>query len=138
MAKFNRNEFKEYLLFGKSKNCSDLVYSILNTLHHICNSGYWYCYCQHRTSTCQMCKIPKIFSNFVNDVDNNIFDYNFLFFYYTKLVNELLKLIDHGRKDCIECFQGEYVFGGIDYHAGTSWSVPLSESIQYQEAIQID
>ena len=79
-----------------------------------------------------------MFSNFVNDVDNNIFDYNFLFFYYTKLVNELLKLIDHGRKDCIECFQGENVFGGIDYHSCTSWSVPLSESIQYQETIQID
>ena len=32
-----------------------------------------------------MCKIPNIFTDFVYDIDNNIFDYEFLYFYYTRL-----------------------------------------------------
>ena len=85
-----------------------------------------------------MCKIPKIFTNFINDIDSNIFDYEFLYFYYTKLTKELLKLIDRNRKNCIDCFLNEYVFGGRDYSTATSWSIPLSESIRYTEKIQID
>ena len=131
-------EFKNHPLVGKDKSRFELVYFILNTLHHIFDSGYWYCYCQKRRGKCQMCKIPKIFTNFINDIDSNIFDYEFLYFYYTKLTKELLKLIDRNRKNCIDCFLNEYVFGGRDYSTATSWSIPLSESIRYTEKIQID
>ena len=82
--------------------------------------------------------IPKIFASFTSDIDNNIFDYEFLFFYCTKLSKERLKLIYHGKMDCIECFLNEYVFAGRDYTTATSWSIPLSESIQYNGKIQID
>ena len=131
-------EFKKHLLVGKDKTLFELVYFILNTLHHICDSGHWYCYCQDRRGKCRMWKIPKIFTNFMKDIDIKIFDYKFLLFYYTKLTKELLKLIDHDKKDCIDCFLNEYVFGGRDYTTGTSWSVPLSESIRHTEKIQID
>ena len=81
----------------------------------------------------------KIFTDFVNDIDNNIFDHEFLYFYYMRLTKELLKLSGHKKKkDCIECFLNEYVFGGRNYTSATFWSVPLSESIRYTEKIQID
>ena len=132
-------EFKEHLLFGKNKSRFDLEYFILNTLYHISNSGYWHRYSQSPDKgKCQMCKTPTIFSNFSRDIEHNIFDYDFLFFYYTKLFKELLKLIDHGKMDCVECFSNEYTFRGRDYSTATSWSIPLSESIQYNEKIQID
>ena len=83
-----------------------------------------------------MCKIPIIFSNFSLDIENNIFDYDFLFFYYTKLSKELLKLIDHGKMDCVKWFLNEYTFRGRDYSTATSWSVPLFESIRYNDKIQ--
>ena len=95
-------EFKNHLLVGKDKTRFELVYLILNTLHHICDSGYWYCYCQNRRGKCQMCKILKILTNFMKDIDNNIFDYKFLLFYYTKLTKKLLKSIDLDQKDCID------------------------------------
>ena len=41
-------EFKNRLLIGKNKTRFELVYSILNTLHYILDSGCWYCYCQNR------------------------------------------------------------------------------------------
>ena len=91
-------EFKKHLLVGKDKTHFELVYFILNTLHHICDSGHWYCYCENRRGKCKMCKIPKIFTNFMKDIENNIFDYKFLLFYYTKLTKELFKLIDHHKK----------------------------------------
>ena len=86
-------EFKNHLLVVKDKTRFELVYFILNTLHDIVNSGYWYCHCQNCKGKCQMCKTPKIFTDFVNDIDNNIFDYEFLYFYYTRFTKELLKLI---------------------------------------------
>ena len=51
-----------------------------------------------------MCKIPKIFTDFVNDIDNNIFDYELLYFYYTRLTKELPKLIDHKKKSVSNAF----------------------------------
>ena len=134
-----KKEFKDHLLVGKKKSRFELVYFILNTLYHISNPGYWYCYCQSPgKGKCQMCMIPKIFVNFTQDIENNIFDYEFLFFYYTKLSKELLKLIPHGKMDFVECFLNEYVFGGRDYSTATSWSVPFSESIRYNKEIQIE
>lgn len=44
---------------------------------------------------------------------------NFLFWYSTKLCNELLQLFDQ-KKDCIECFQGEYEYHGHDRNSGDS------------------
>ena len=97
-------KFKNHLLVGKDKTRFELVYFILNTLHHVVNSGYWYYYCQNRRDKCQMCKIPKIFTDFVNNIDNNIFDYEFLYFYYTKLTKELMKLINHKKKTVSNAF----------------------------------
>ena len=41
------------------------------------------------------------------------------------------------KKDHIECFQGEYKFGGRDWYTGEYWSVTLSESIWYNEQLQV-
>ena len=60
------------------------------------------------------------------------------FFFSITLSKEPLKLIDHGQMNCIERFLNEYVFAGRDYTTATSWSIPLSETIQYNEKIQID
>ena len=39
-----------------------------------------------------MCTIPIIFNGFEKDVENNIFGYKFLFWYYHKLCKELIQL----------------------------------------------
>ena len=39
-----------------------------------------------------MSAIPIIFNGFEEDVENNIFDYKFLFWYYHKLCKELIQL----------------------------------------------
>ena len=83
-----------------------------------------------------MCSIPIIFNDFKKDVERNLFDVNFLFNYYIKLCHERLELFNH-KKDCIECFQGEYKFGGRDWYICEYWSVTLSESIQYNEQSQV-
>ena len=46
-VKISGEECKNNLLVGKDKTHFELVYFIVNTLHHIVNSGYWYCYCQN-------------------------------------------------------------------------------------------
>ena len=38
----------------------------------------------------------------MKDIDNNIFGYKFLLFYYTELTKKLLKSIDPDQKDCID------------------------------------
>ena len=58
-----------------------------------------------KNDKCQICKIPKIFSDFEKDLEKN-YDYDFLFWYYTKLCKELIKIFDR-KKECVECFQGE-------------------------------
>ena len=40
-------------------------------------------------------------------------------------------------KNYIECFQGEYEFGGRDWYTGEYWSITLSESIWYNERLQV-
>ena len=72
-----------------------------------------------------MCFIPIIFNDFEKDVERNFSHVNFLFNYYTELCLELLELFDQ-KKDRIECFQGEYEFGGRDWYTGEYWSVTLS------------
>ena len=93
-------------------------------------------YCQNKQKY-QICVIPKYFSDFEKDVEKNIFDYNFLFWYHTKLCKELIKLFDH-KKGCAECFQGEYKFRHCDWYTGEYWSINLSDSIHYNEKIQTD
>ena len=93
-------------------------------------------YCQNKQKY-QICVIPKYFSDFEKDVEKNIFDYNFLFWYHTKLCKELIKLFDH-KKGCAECFQGEYKFRRCDWYKGEYWSINLSDSIHYNEKIQTD
>ena len=60
----------------------------------------------------------------------------FFFNCYTKLCHELLELFDQ-KKDCIECFQNEYEFCGRDWYTGECWGGTLSESIQYNEQLQV-
>ena len=52
-----------------------------------------------RDGKCQICVILIIFTGFEKDVEKNIFDYNFLFWYYiyTKLCKELIQLFDKKR-----------------------------------------
>ena len=105
-SRMSKEEFKELILMGKLKARHEIVYFILNTLHNIEKSNFWYYYCEHLENgiKCKMCSIPIILSDFEKDVERNLFDVNFLFNYYTKLWHELLELFDQ-KKDCIECFQ---------------------------------
>ena len=97
---------------GKSETRYELVYFILNSLHNIVNNGYYCCYCEEK----RKCKIfSVIFFAFEKDAQKNMFDVTFLFWYYTKLCNELLHLFDQ-QNVCTECFQGEYKFRGRDWH----------------------
>ena len=123
---------------GKLKTRYEIVYFILIMVHHIKKSSFWYCHCEHLENggKCKMCSIPVIFNNFEKDVERKLFDVNFLFSYYTKLCHELLELFDQ-KKDCIECFQLEYKFGGRDWYSGEYWSVTLSENIRYNEWLQV-
>ena len=111
-------------------------FCILNTLHFIDNDESYYCYCQDNQK-CKMCMLPIFFSNFEKETEKNIFGYNFLFWYYTKLCKELIQLFDH-KKECIKCFQGEYGFKGRGSYTGEYWSVLLSGSIRCNKKIQVD
>ena len=90
-------------------------------------SSFCYCYCEHLENggKRKMCSIPIIFNDFKKDVERNLFNVNFLFNYYIKLCHERFELFNH-KKDCIECFQGEYKFGGRDWYICDYWSVTLS------------
>ena len=53
------------------------------------SNGYWYCYCEEekngeKVKKCQLCVISVIFREFETDIDNNIFDVDFLNCYYSK------------------------------------------------------
>ena len=89
-ATMTKDKFKKNILMGKPKSRYQLVF-FSNTLHHIveASNSTYYCYCQSQEK-CKTCTIPIIFSNFKKDIENNIFDCNFLFWYYTKHCNELL------------------------------------------------
>ena len=134
----SKEAFKKLILMGKLKTRYEIVYFILNTVHHIKKSSFCYCHCEHLENggKCKMCSIPVIFNDFEKDVERKLFDVNFLFSYYTKLCHELLELFDQ-KKDCIECFQLEYKFGGRDWYSGEYWSVTLSENIRYNEWLQV-
>ena len=81
-SEMSKNEFRELILMGKPKTRCELVNFILNTLHNINASNFQYCHCEHlEDEKCKMCVIPKIFVDFEKDIENNLFDYNFLFFY---------------------------------------------------------
>ena len=66
-----------------------------------------------------------------------IFDHNFVKWYHCKLCYELIQLFQE-KKECVECFQGEFEFHGRDWHTGKTWSVTLSDSIHYTEKLQLD
>ena len=70
-----------------------------------------------------------IFCDFKKDVERNLFDCNFLFWYYAMLCCELLQLFDE-KKDCIECMQEEHILSGKDWYTEEYWQVPLSKNIQ--------
>ena len=82
----------------------------------------------------QICVIPKYFLDFEKDVEKNIFDYNFLFWYHTKLCKELIKLFDH-KKGCVESFQGECKFRRCDWYTGEYWSINLQTTTKKYKLI---
>ena len=136
-SRMSKKEFESLILIGKPKMRYELVYFILNSLHHITKSNFWYYYCEDLSNEkCRMRIIAMIFCYFENEVERNLFDCNCLFWYYTTLCRELLQLFDE-KKVCIECMHGEYVFSGKDWYTEEYWQVPLSKSIQYNEKLQI-
>ena len=80
-SRMSKEEFKELILIGKLKARYEIVYFILNTLHNIEKSSFWYCYCEHLENgiKCKMCSKPIILSDFEKDVERNLFDVNFFF-----------------------------------------------------------
>ena len=97
-----------------------MVYFLLNTLHKIVSAGSYYCYCDEEK--CKICTIPVIFIDFEIDVEKNIFDYNFLFWYYTKLCNELVQLLSKSRSNAFRA----------------SMNSEARKSIRYNEQIQVN
>ena len=83
----------------------------------------------------QFCAIPMTFCNFQKDIDNNMFDFNFLSSYYGKFFFQLNQIFDE-RKGAIRCFLHEE-FQGRDTISGKSWSVPLRDCIKYSEQVNI-
>ena len=85
----------------------------------------------------QLCVIPTIFFEFEKDIEKNIFDLNFLYSYHSKLCFQLNQLFDED-KTATECFlHSEYEFRGRDWTSGETWSVSLSDSIRYDEKIEL-
>ena len=107
----SKEDFKKLILMGKSKTRYQLVYIILNTLHHIVSAASYYYYC-YDNEHCKICPIPIIFSNFEKDVEKDMFYHITFCFGIT-----------------FKCFQEEYEFSGCDWNTGEYWSVFLSESI---------
>ena len=132
----SKEAFKELILKGKLKTRYEIVYFILNTLHYIKKSSFWYCYCDHLENgdKYKMCYISIIFNDFEKDIKRNLFDVNFLFNYYTKLCHELLELFDQKKKIVLNAFR---VSTSLVVETGTLVSVTLSESIRYNERLQV-
>ena len=76
---------KCYVLANKKRDTS--WFFILNSLHFIVSSGDYYCHCQNNHK-CKIRKILVILSDFKMGIDKYLFDYNFLSWYYIKLVKE--------------------------------------------------
>lgn len=67
-----------------------------------------------------------------------MFDVDILNSCYGKFSHELMELFDE-NKSCIDCLlYHEYTFSGRNWNTGETWSVPLSESIRYNERIKIN
>ena len=135
----NRDNFKMEILIGqKKKKRYELVFLIINILHHIQSSGCWHCHCdKKKQGKCKMCARPLIFSNFEKDIDRNMFGVVFLESCYSKFCHEPMELYDKD-KSSIDCFlHQEYTFGGRDWTSGETWCVLLSESIRYSESLKI-
>ena len=75
------------------------------------------------------------FRDFQKDIDNNMFDFNFLSSYYGKFFFQFNQIFDE-RKGAICCFLHEE-FQGRDTISGKSWSVPLRDCIKYSEQVNI-
>ena len=75
-----------------------------------------------------------IFNDFEKDIERNILDVNF---FLIIILNSWAAWTVWSKKSCIECFQAGYEFSGRDWNTGEYWSVPLSESIQYNEKILV-
>ena len=75
------------------------------------------------------------FCDFQKDIDNNMFDFNFLSSCYGKFFFQLNQIFDE-RKGTICCFLHEE-FQGRDPISGKSWSVPLRDCIKYSEQVNI-
>ena len=98
-SRMSKKEFESLILIGKLKTRYELVYFILNSLHHITKSNFWYYYCEDLSNEkCRMRIIGMIFCDFENEVERNLFDYNCLFWYYTTLCRELLQLFDEKKR----------------------------------------
>ena len=68
----------------------------------------------------QICRIPSIFPDFEMYMDKHMFNVSVLNEYFERLTQELLKLFDQ-KKSSVECFQGDYVYGGRDWYTGEYW-----------------
>ena len=100
----NRDNFKMEILIGQKKKRYELVFLIINILHHIQSSGRWHCYCdKKKQGKCKMCARPLIFSNFEKDIDRNMFDVVFLESCYSRLCHEPMEFYDKD-KSSIDCF----------------------------------
>ena len=84
----------------------------MNTLYNAVDSRS-YCYCdEKKDGKCQICIISIIFTGFEKIVEKNSFNYNFLFWNYTKLCKELIQLFDK-KKIALNAFR-ENMDSGAD------------------------
>ena len=98
-SRISKKEFEGLILMEKPKTRYELVYFILNPLHHTTKSNFWYCDCEDLSNEkCRMCIIAMVFCDFEKDIERNLFDYNFLFWYCATLCRELLQLFDKKKR----------------------------------------
>ena len=113
-----------------------MVCFLLNILLQIKNVGLYYCYCGREKW--QFCIICMIFFQFEKDIYNNMFDADFLFCYYDKVVFQLKRLFQE-KKGVVCCFlHDEYSYLIHDIDTSENRFFTVSEIIKMVETVQID
>ena len=120
-----------------------LRFFLLNTLSQIMYNGWWNCICneekeEKQKEKCTICKIQIIFTDFENDLEENMFDEEFLNDCNSKLCYHVMELF--GTNICAICsfLDSEYSYWGRDCWLGKTWRVPLSKQMKYEEDIKMN
>ena len=130
-SKPTRDEFKKEILNDQKRSRYDLVFLMLNILHHIQPSGGYYYYCEKIKHKCRMCAIPMIFCNFEKDIDKNMFHLSLLIHTIQSSALGLCNIMMRKKPVSIPFFTSSVLLVG---ETGQQ-EKPLLESIRYSKSI---